>query len=154
SIQIGAATLTSIALTPLGPTIAKGQTQQFTATGTYSDGTTANLSSQVTWSSGTQSVATISGTGLATGVGVGSSAITAMLGGVTTPADTLTVTAPILSSIALNPTNPTIAKGNTQQFTATGTYSDGTTADITNQVTWNSGTTGVATISPTGLATG
>ena len=39
----------------------------------------------------------------------------------------------------MTPANPTVAKGLTEQFTATGTYSDGTTADLTSQVTWASG---------------
>ena len=40
-------TLQSIAVTPSSPSIAKGTTVQFTATGTYSDSTTQNLTSQV-----------------------------------------------------------------------------------------------------------
>jgi len=41
-------------------------------------------------------------------------------------------------SIAVTPANPTIAKGTTQQFTATGTYNDGSTQDITatERVSW------------------
>ena len=153
-LTVTAATLQSIAISPVSPSIAKGTTQQFTATGTYSDTTTANITSQVTWSSATTSVATVTATGLATGVGTGTSNITARLTGVTSPADVLTVTAATLKSIAITPVSPSISKGNTQQFTATGTYSDTTTANITSQVTWTSGTTSVATITTAGLATG
>ena len=64
----------------------------------------------------------------------------------TSPADTLTVTTAALTSIAVTPANPTVAKGLTEQFTATGTYSDDTTADLTSQVTWASATPSVATI--------
>ena len=52
------------------------------------------------------------------------------------------------------PANPSIATGNQQQFTATGTYSDGSLQNLTNFVTWTSTTPGVATIHHTGLATG
>ena len=62
SVTVTAAALTSIAVTPASPSVAKGLTEQFTATGTYTDGTTANLTSQVTWASATASVATISNT--------------------------------------------------------------------------------------------
>ena len=63
--------------------------------------------------------------------------------------------APTLISIAVEPASPAdLAIGATQQFTATGTYSDGSTADITSQVTWVSSDTGVATIDAAGLATG
>jgi hypothetical protein len=148
------ATLSSIAITPANPSIIKGATQQFTATGTYSDSSTQNLTASVTWTSGTTTVATINAAGLATGVGAGTSSITASLGGITSPADVLTVTPATLSSIAITPANPSIIKGATQQFTATGTYSDRSTQNLTASVTWNSGTTTVATISAAGLATG
>ena len=52
---------------------------------------------------------------------------------------------PTLQSIAVTPVNPSIAKGLTQQFTATGTYSDSSTANLTGSVTWASATTSVAT---------
>ena len=43
--------LVSIAVTPAKPSIAVGATQQFTATGTYGDGSTQNLTSTATWNS-------------------------------------------------------------------------------------------------------
>ena len=52
------------------------------ATGTYSDGSTAVLTSAVTWTSGTVGVATVNSSGLATGVSAGTSVITATLGAV------------------------------------------------------------------------
>lgn len=47
---------------------------------------------------------------------------------------------PTLVSIAITPANSNVFTGNdtTVQFTATGTYSDGSTADLTNTVTWES----------------
>ena len=62
-------------------------------------------------------------------------------------------TAPTLTSIAATPANPTIQTSATQQFTATGTYSNNSTQDITSQVTWASSNTAVATINTVGLAT-
>lgn len=62
--------------------------------------------------------------------------------------------APSLVSIAVTPANPSIAAGSTEQFTATGTYSDSSTANITGSVTWSSSNTGEATIASGGLATG
>jgi hypothetical protein len=59
-----------------------------------------------------------------------------------------------LSSIAVTPASPTIAVSGSQQFTATGTYSDASTADLTSRVTWSSSNTAAATISNTGMATG
>ncbi len=143
--------LVSIAVTPTGPSIAKGLTQQFIATGTFSDNSTESLTSQVTWSSDNSSVATITSAGLATGAGVGTSHITAALNGIS-GSSVLTVTPAVLLSIAATPTNPSVAKGLTEQFTATGTYTDNSHADLTNQVTWASSNTTVATINASGLA--
>jgi len=84
----------SIAISPGNPSLAVGVSGQFTATGTFTDGSTQNITNAVAWASGTLAVATIGGTGVASGVAVGSSKITATLTGVTSPADTLTVIAP------------------------------------------------------------
>jgi len=160
-LTVSAAVLQSIAVTPANPTVPLGETEQFTATGTYSDNSTQKLTSQVTWVSATTSVATISNSsgsqGLATTAATGTSSISATLNGVT-GTTVLTVSAAVLQSIAVTPANPSVPKGETQQFTATGTYSDKSTQDLTSQVAWASATTSVATISNVsgsqGLATG
>ena len=59
-----------------------------------------------------------------------------------------------LVSIAVSPGNPELAEGVAGQFTATGTYADGSTGDITRFVTWASATPSVATISGTGAGLG
>ncbi|MGD0169371.1 MAG: DUF3443 family protein [Smithella sp.] len=82
-------TLASIAVTPANPGILSGAvaTIQFTATGTYSDITTKNLTTSVTWSSSNTAVATISNTsgsnGLATLLAAGQTTITASSGSIT-----------------------------------------------------------------------
>lgn len=75
--------LRSIAVTPATPSVDVGNTQQFTATGTYSDSSTADITSSVTWtSSNTDAMTIVSNTGLATGVAAGSATITATLGAI------------------------------------------------------------------------
>jgi CSLREA domain-containing protein len=86
--------LVSIAVSPGNPELAPSVAGQFTATGTFADHSTQDLTDLVTWASATPTVATISGTGLATALVPGQSVITASVGGVTSPADTLTVIAP------------------------------------------------------------
>jgi Bacterial Ig-like domain (group 2)/Putative Ig domain/Galactose oxidase, central domain/Kelch motif len=145
--------LVSIAVTPAAPSIASGLTQQFTATGTFSDTSTADLTAKVAWASDTPAVATINASsGLATAVAVGSSAITATLGSVSGSA-ALDVTAAVLESIiSINPT--ACGAGLSTQLVATGTYSDGTTTNVTSLANWMSSTPTVATVNPTtGLAT-
>ena len=154
SLTISATTtLKSLAITPSNPSITKGATQQFTATGTFSDGSTQNLTSSVSWSSATPGVASISATGLATALSAGTSTIRATSGSVA-GSTVLSVTAATLTSIAVTPSNPTITNGGTEQFAATGTYSDASTQNITASVTWSSSNTSAATIAASGLATG
>ncbi|HXO06278.1 MAG TPA: hypothetical protein VN884_11685 [Candidatus Sulfotelmatobacter sp.] len=64
----GNATLQVLVVSPQNPVIAdNGATQQFTATGHFSDGSTQNLTSSATWtSSNSGSVASVSAAGLAT----------------------------------------------------------------------------------------
>ena len=73
-------TLVSITIAPATPTLSVNSTQQFLAIGTFSDGSTQNLTSSVTWNSGTTSVATITSGGLATALAAGASTITATSG--------------------------------------------------------------------------
>jgi hypothetical protein len=130
-----------------------GATQQFTAIATYSDGASADISSQVTWLSSNTQVATIYANGLATGIAAGSAGITATLSGVTSQATALVVQP--LSSIAISPASPNnLVVGAAQHFTAIGTFADGSLMDITSQVTWSSATANIATITAGGAATG
>ena len=84
------APLTSIAVTPASPSITVGATQQFKATGTYSDGSIKDLTSFVTWSSSNTSSVTITTSGIANAVTFGLATITATSGTVTI-STTLTV---------------------------------------------------------------
>src|SRR5439155_17351 len=156
TLTVTSATLVSIGVTPTNPGLPLGSTQQFTATGTFSDSTTQDLAIQVTWRSSSSAATTISGAGgsegVATSVAAATTTMTVTLGGVS-GSTTLTVTAATLSTITVTPTTPSIANGTKQQFTATGTYSDFTTQDLTTQVTWSSSNTAFATIDSAGLAT-
>jgi hypothetical protein len=78
----GAPTLSSIALTPQNPAITAGNTEQFTATGTYSDNSTQNLTATATWTSSATGVATVNSSGLATAVGAGQTTIQAAVGAI------------------------------------------------------------------------
>ncbi len=74
--------LLSIAVTPANPSIFPGQTQQFTATGTYNNARTQNLSSTAAWTSSALGVATINAAGLASTIGEGQTTIEAALGAI------------------------------------------------------------------------
>ncbi|MGB0037203.1 MAG: Ig-like domain-containing protein, partial [Candidatus Acidiferrales bacterium] len=86
------ATLQSIAVTPATATTPVSQTQQFTATGHFSDGSIQDLTATVTWTSSNTSIATINTSGLATGVIAGGPVtITAKQGAISNTAS-LTIT--------------------------------------------------------------
>jgi hypothetical protein len=103
TLTVTAATLVSIAITPVNPTIAMGSNQQLTATGTYSDGTQQNLTASVTWASGATAVATISPAGLAAGIGAGSAVITATSGSLATTTTVTVTSTGTASTLAIFP---------------------------------------------------
>lgn len=145
------ATLQSITISPTSASITKGTTEQFTVNGIFSDGGIQPLLQGVTWNSLTPATAGVDVNGLASGIAVGQTTIQAEYGGFTATA-ALTVTAAVLQSITVTPALPTIGIGGSQQFTATGAFSDGSTQDLTSVVQWTSSSASVALISNTGLA--
>ncbi len=154
--RVTTATLTSIAVTPAGQSLPVGTTQKYTATGTFSDSTTAPLTgSVIAWSSNAPAVATIAtSTGIATAIASGITTIRAThvpTGRTGTAA--LSVGSVTLTSLAVTPANPSIATGTTTQLTAAAAYSDGTVVDVTATTTWKSSKTTIATIAAGGLAT-
>jgi uncharacterized protein YjdB len=152
SLTVMPPVLLSIAVKSANASVAAGLTDQFTATGTYSDGSSQNLGSSATWSISNSAVATISVSGLATAKSHGSAVITAAQGSISGTAG-LTVLAPVLTSITVAPASPSVAAGLTDQFTATGTYSDGSSQNLSGSVTWSTSNSTIATISNSGVAT-
>jgi hypothetical protein len=145
-------TLQTISVSPASGTLAAGLTQQFSTTGNYSDGSSKALSS-VTWTSSNTALAKINSSGLLTAIKSGAVTVSAMSGSIT-GTSSFTVGPPNLLSVGVSPQSPTIPSGQTQQFTATGSFSDGSTQDLTSSSMWSSGTVTAATISNSGLATG
>jgi Bacterial Ig-like domain (group 2)/FG-GAP-like repeat len=147
--------LRSISISPSSTSLITGASVQFSATGTYSDGTIQILTSSATWTSSSASIATVSNSpssnGVATGVAAGTTTISASMDGYTGMA---TLTVKTLTLLTLSPVNVAIEKGATNQFTATGKFSDNTTQNLTSQVTWTTGDATKATITSSGLATG
>jgi Bacterial Ig-like domain (group 2)/Divergent InlB B-repeat domain len=150
----------SAALTVLGETV------QFKATGTFvhagHPSASQDITSQVTWASSNSGVATISSSGVAIAVSIGSTTITATMNSSSGPvagSASLGVSgqaAHDLVSIAVIPaTQPVVSIGEPSQFIAIGTFNTPpNTLDLTDQVTWQSSDVKVATINSTGLALG
>jgi hypothetical protein len=155
----GIAVLTSIAVTPVQSSVAVGSTQQFTATGTYNNGTNNNVTASVTWTSSNTSVATISNTtgsqGLATGVTVGASTITANVNSIK-GSTSLAVQNATTTTVSSNNTTSTF--GQSVQFTATVSPSTATGTvqfkDGSNLLGTGTLSSGAASFTITSLAAG
>ena len=160
----------SISVSPATQSISTGQSAQFTATGIFGHGSNHPSSSQdltdsATWTSSVPAVATISSTGVATGLTPGTTTITASINGYTgvvSASAALTVegsggTSPgsAVVSIAIIPGAQSVAvPTQTAQFLAIGTTSTGQTVNLTNAVAWSTSSQQIATIGgTTGLAT-
>lgn len=132
---------------------------QYSATALYADGTMKDISNLVSWTSSNTSAATITGNGNATGVALGITYVEAKSKNLNSGSVPLYVDA--LNSMQVSPVNPTLPMGSqtvpsTVQFSAVGafTQANGTpnSRDVSSLVTWSSTNPGVATISPSGLA--
>ena len=160
--------LDSVQVSPGSQSLTVGQTAQFTATGTYGNAkhpSTANITSGVNWTATNPAVATVNSSGLVTGVGAGTTTITASttaFNGPVSSSASVTVTGSAASatvvsivSISVIPGTQSVSSPNqTSQFIAIGTTSSGATVNLTRQVAWSSSSTQIATIgATTGLAT-
>lgn len=133
--------LTAIIVMPVSPAdLLVGANQQFTATGHYSDYSSANITYSVEWSSNNTAVASISSTGYATGIAPGSVNITASLNGVSSLGVPLVVTSSLnitttsaSPSLVLLPTSGTAGT----QFTVTGYHFTPYATVLSANITWN-----------------
>jgi hypothetical protein len=93
-VAVSSAALVAISVTPINATIASQASLQFAATGTFSDNSTMDVTSYVTWASSITVVADVSNAatsrGLAKGFSAGSTSISATRGSIT-GSTTLTV---------------------------------------------------------------
>ena len=114
TVVVSAATLASVAISPSGVSLAVGASRQFTLTGSFTDGSTQDLTSAVgtVWASADATKATVSSSGLATGVASGSVGISSSYGG-KSATTAVNVTAAELVSIAITPSTDSFAKGTT-----------------------------------------
>jgi hypothetical protein len=151
TLTVSQAALSSIAVTPSSVSNMVGSAQQFTATATYSDGSTQDVTQSATWTSSIPNVASISSPGLAISMLAGTTAISANTGSVAGSAF-LTVYAPVPLSLVIAPSTATVSAGVQLQLGATLYFSDGSSQDVTSAVTWSSSNTAVATVGSAGLA--
>src|SRR5205823_2628224 len=155
--QSGAATVTvanapvaSVTVAPATASVATGQTVQLSATPTDANGNPLT-GRVITWASSDNTIASVNGSGLVTGVAAGGPVtITATSEGKSGTAS-ITVTAPV-ATVTVSPASASVQAGQTQQLTAT--LNDANGNILTGRtVTWSSNNTTVATVNGSGLVT-
>ena len=138
----------SIDVAPSPLSVTAGLTSQLSATTKSAAGATLTGRS-VSWSSADQTIATVSTSGLVTGVKAGSTTVTATSEGVHKDV-AVTVTAAPIASIDVTPSPLSISLGQSAQLTATPKSSTGASL-IDRQITWSTVDGTIASVSASGL---
>src|SRR5439155_13539041 len=116
TVLVTPAELVTLTLSPQTATLFVGQTEPFTATGRFTDGTTQDLTTSVTWTSSNQSVATINASGVASALAAGPTTNAAASGSISADTTLTVLTPPALS---LAPATATLRVGDSLTFTVT-----------------------------------
>ena len=141
----------SVSVAPANPTITLGRTINLTAQALGSSSQTLS-GRTVIWSSSAPAIATVTGTGVVGGVGIGSAVIFASIDGVLGHTTVTVVPVPV-ATVTVSPATANIDAGSTTQLTAT--LKDASGMTLTGRVvSWSSSQTTIATVSPTGVVTG
>ncbi|HTA74824.1 MAG TPA: Ig-like domain-containing protein [Gemmatimonadaceae bacterium] len=152
SVTVAQAAVASVTVSPTSLSLTAGQSSGLTATA--KDGSGNVLTGYpATWTSSNTSAATVSTSGVVTGVAAGTATITVTIGGKSATAS-VTVTAPTqtVSTVSVSPATTSIQVGNQVQLTATDKTSSG--GVVTGQsVSWSSSNTAAATVSSGGIIT-
>ncbi|GMV39105.1 MAG: hypothetical protein AMXMBFR64_08210 [Myxococcales bacterium] len=154
SVAVTAKALSLVFIVPDGMELRPGASQQFTAIGSYDDGSSSDITALATWTSSNETIASVDA-GLAIAKSAGPASITAELDGVTSEPVTLTVLGVTLVGIQLDPTTGTLnaGSGETLEIDAIGIFDDGTQADISKVVVWESSDPAIAAVDTNGIVT-
>ncbi|MDB2387068.1 Ig-like domain-containing protein [Shewanella sp.] len=138
-------------------TLARGNTQKFTALGRYSDGTSKPLTglSVADWRTSDKNMGVFSAPGVFTGGDTaGVVSVNVVKDGVSSNALKVNVTSAIITGISLSSQYDSIAKSQVTQLRAMATYSDSTVVEVSDSVAWELSNPSVADIDATGVLTG
>ncbi len=153
TVTVTNASLAAIAVFPGNSTLPTGQTAQLTATASFSDGTTQDITQSAVWTTSSSAIVSIPAPGTIAAVSTGSAAVTATWNSMS-GVSTINVPDPDLTSITLAPAGPTVPFGGNLQLIVTGYHSDGSAHDVTSQAIWTVDNPSIASIAPGGMATG
>jgi len=142
----------SVTVTPATASLTVGQTVQLSATPKDANGNPLT-GRTIVWSSSDNTIATVNGSGLVTGVGAGGPVtITATSEGQSGTA-TVNVTLAPVASVTVSPSSANVAITGTVQLTATPKDANGN--PLTGRaISWSSSDNTIATVNSSGLVTG
>ena len=153
AVSVSPAVLLSIAVTPTSSSLPVGESEPMTATGSYSDGSTQDLTSSATWNSSQPSIASVNASGDTLAIALGNATITATSGNISGQAQVV-VTSAVPVALNIIPSAVSLVLGGSRQLQAVATYSDGTNQDVTGLVQWSSIPSNIVSVSSGGLSTG
>src|SRR6185437_763441 len=142
------APVASITVAPPSATLSVEQTVALTATVKDANGNTLS-GRAISWVSSNGAVATVSKTGVVTGVGVGTATVTATSEGKSVGVP-VTVQPGPAATVHVTPTIASMSVGQTLTITATAADAQGN-AITGRPFTWHSSNSSVASVSPTGV---
>src|SRR5205085_477050 len=151
SITVSTVPVASVSVSPASANLQQGQTVQLAATPRDAAGNPLT-GRAVSWVSTNSSAATVSGSGLVTGVGGGAATITASSEGQAGTA-AITVTTVPVASVTVSPGSAALLTGQTIQLTATPKDAGGN-ALSGRVVSWATSNGSVATVTTSGLVIG
>ena len=151
-VEVSPALLRTLSIDPSTLPLPKGTSGRLTASGTYTDGVTRDLTSQVLWRSSKPDIAEVDSEGAVFGLRQGEAVITAEIEGAVASAD-IAVGSAIISRLELSPVDPRLKPGDTTQLNATAVYSDGGQRDITTEALWQSADSSVVVVTAQGEVT-
>ncbi|WP_186294758.1 Ig-like domain-containing protein [Vibrio algivorus] len=156
------ANIIQLTISPSTQTIPLGLTGELHATAQLDDGTSKDVTANVSWNIANNKVITIDDEGEVVPLTVETTKVEASYDGVTSNSVTVQVVDAVAVKLQVTPANASIAVGLEQSFTATAIMSDNTTVVVTNDssLEWSSTNAGIASISTgelddsNGIATG
>lgn len=136
--------ITGVAIGPANPTITVGQSLQLAASTSFGPEPGA------TWTSSNSQIASITSSGLVTGLSPGTVTVTVTASGGSLGSTNVTVSPVAVTSLAITPNPVQLAVNTRVQLAATTTLANGQQQEVTTQVGWTTANGSVAQVSATG----
>jgi len=125
----------AVEIVPVNISIPQGISSPWVALAVFGDGSTLDITDDATWFSVDNNIASVSDTGVVTGVAEGGTTIITDYQGIQDD-QAVTVTSPDAVLLGITPTWSRLDIGSTEQLVAIGRYNDGTNAVVTEDADW------------------